>query len=208
MNPVSLLLLCLLLSSALQAADREEKPSSAAGLQAPGTLSGYQRSRPQTMSKKPQQLRHAQQPALPRLAPPPVLRFYGDRKTPQAESFPQFGHTPGQGNPWEYGQAPVSPGEQPAPPPPISDGNPWSLEQELLSTPGIPGLDPVLPLAPADPLLSPLPYSGLPPASRYGYYPPPGTGLMPAMPFDNRYLPGFRGDHDRFPFSTPMDWFR
>ena len=208
MKAIPLLLLCLLLPGAPLQADSPETERPATALEAPGTLSGYRRHEPKGTGKKPPQERPSQPQGMPRLAPPPVLRFHGDRENPDAKSFPQFGHTPGQGNPWEYGQPPVSPRDEPPPPPPISGGNPWSLDQGLLSVPGIPGLDRSLPLAPADPLLSPMPYSGLPPRGPYGYYPGTGSGLMPGMPFDNRFLPGYGGDRNSFPFSMPMDWFR
>ncbi len=85
--------------------------------------------------------------------------------------------------------------------------NPWSLDEQLLSAPGIPGLDRSLPLAPADPLLSPMPYGALP-AMPYGLYPPPGGGFPGTglYPFEGGLMPGYGGDRGRFPLS-PMDWF-
>jgi len=168
-------------------------------LQAPGTLSGYAQSGENRSEPEP-----ALAPST--LSAPRVLRFHDEGGNPEDEAFPQLGRTPGLSNPWGRRGAGAMPGRGRLLPPPHGQRdlvNPWRLDEQLLSAPGIPGLDRSLPLAPADPLLSPMPYMPLP-GSGYGIYPPPGGS--PLYPFGGASLPGFGGDRSRFPF-TPMDWF-
>ncbi len=169
-------------------------------LNAPGTLSGY----PSPAEPVPP----SSVASPPVLSAPSVLRFHDERRNPPQAAFPQFGRTPGQGNPWERPEPrPPAPDNKP-PPLPGGSTNPWHLDDRLLSMPGMPGLDRSLPLAPADPLLTPMPYGSMPGTS-YGFYPPPRdgyTGGMPLYPFGGGLLPGYGSDRGAFPFS-PMDWF-
>ncbi len=201
-----LMLAFLLLPLTLRAESVPENDTATAGdprLRAPGTLSGYA---PESREKPPAQ------PTMPPsvLSAPPVLRFHEERQNPPRGTFPQLGRTPGQGNPWERpDDRRGSPTEAPPPPPrPLTPMNPWSLDEQLLSAPGIPGMDRSLPLAPMDPLLSPMPYAPMPGTS-YGLYPPLDGNLpggMPLYPYEGGLTPGYGTDRSRFPFS-PMDWF-
>jgi len=201
MKPVflSALILLSLTVMAQTTPEAEQQQRTDPRLQAPGTLSGYVR---------PGEARPGPEPTVPPsvLSAPRVLRFHDERRSAASDPFPQLGRTPGMANPWEQGDDGAMPDRGAPPPPPASRGpvNPWSLDEQLLSAPGIPGLDRSLPLAPIDPLLSPMPYAPLPSAPYGGMYPP--AGGSPFYPFEGGRMPGFDGDRGRFPF-TPMDWF-
>ncbi len=197
-----MLLALLLLAPGVQSQSEldGQKPGEAdPRLSAPGTLSGFSAGSKTEKRSEPD----AGPPSV--LAAPRVLRFHDEQRFPPREAFPQMGRTPGQGNPWEQGKPANADPRRPVPPPPTasrSPVNPWQLDDELLSMPGIPGMDRSLPLTPMDPLFSPMPYAPLSPYG--GVYPPAGLYPGGSYPFGG-LMPGYGGSNP-FPF-TPMDWF-
>lgn len=204
-----MLLALLLLAPGVQSQNETagQKPAETdRRLLAPGTLSGFSTGSKTEKRSEPD----AGPPSV--LAAPRVLRFHDEQRFPPREAFPQMGRTLGQGNPWEQGKPITADPRRPLTPPPQAPRgpvNPWQLDDELLSMPGIPGMDRSLPLTPMDPLLSPMPYA---PLSRYGgVYPPggfypPGSGYPGASHPFGGLMPGYGGSRNPFPF-TPMDWF-